>query len=252
MSAQPQTFIPNKQVQLMADRLSIDPADLQNIVINTIMPTGSNVPKATNEQFLSFLAVANEYKLNPMTKEIYAFPSKGGGIQPIVSIDGWLKIINEHPDFDGMKFQDALDDNGKLISVTCQMFRKGRTHPVEVTEYMSECAGKTEPWTRWPARMLRHKATIQCARYAFGFSGIADPDEGERIRSTQTERELNVVPETGEVIWPQENFDKQFPRWEQAIQSGVKTPDEIIAMASSKGSLSKEQIKKIKNIQGAA
>lgn len=251
MTAQ-QAFIPNKQVQLMADRLSIDPADLQNIVINTIMPTGSNAPKATNEQFISFLAVANEYKLNPMTKEIYAFPAKGGGIQPIVSIDGWLKIINEHPDFDGMKFQDALNDKGEIISVTCQMFRKNRSHPVEVTEYMSECAGTSEPWKRWPARMLRHKSAIQCARYAFGFSGISDPDEGERIQSVQKERELNVVPETGEVIWPQENFNKQFPHWKQAIQSGMKTPDEIIAMASSKGSLSKEQIKKIKNIQGAA
>lgn len=33
--------------------------------------------------------------------------------------------------------------------------------------------------------MLRHKATIQAARYAFGFSGIVDPDEAERIASVQ-------------------------------------------------------------------
>jgi hypothetical protein len=26
-------------------------------------------------------------------------------------------------------------------------------------------------------RMLRHKALMQCARYAFGFSGITDEDE---------------------------------------------------------------------------
>jgi len=29
--------------------------------------------------------------------------------------------------------------------------------------------------------MLRHKATIQAARYAFGLSGIIDPDEAERF-----------------------------------------------------------------------
>jgi hypothetical protein len=29
--------------------------------------------------------------------------------------------------------------------------------------------------------MLRHKALIQCARYAFGFSGIIEQDEAERI-----------------------------------------------------------------------
>ena len=30
--------------------------------------------------------------------------------------------------------------------------------------------------------MLRHKALIQAARYAFGLGGIYDPDEGERIK----------------------------------------------------------------------
>jgi hypothetical protein len=29
--------------------------------------------------------------------------------------------------------------------------------------------------------MLRHKAMIQCARVAFGFVGVFDPDEAERI-----------------------------------------------------------------------
>jgi hypothetical protein len=30
--------------------------------------------------------------------------------------------------------------------------------------------------------MLRHKAAIQCGRYAFGLSGIIDPDEAERFQ----------------------------------------------------------------------
>jgi len=34
--------------------------------------------------------------------------------------------------------------------------------------------------------MLRHKATIQAARYAFGFSGIVDQDEAERIAGGNT------------------------------------------------------------------
>jgi RecT family len=54
---------------------------------------------------------------------------------------------------------------------------------VTVTEYLAECWRDSEPWIRWPRRMLRHKALIQCARYAFGFSGIIDQDEYERLRS---------------------------------------------------------------------
>lgn len=157
-----------------------DVAAFSEILAKTIMPSERVRP----EQITSFLMVASQYKLNPVTKEIYAFPNRGG-IQPIVSVDGWLKIINSHPQFDGMEFHDELDENGKLLSVTCRIFRKDRSHPIEMTEYMRECSRSTEPWKQWPNRMLRHKATIQAARYAFGFSGIYEPDEAERIEQAQ-------------------------------------------------------------------
>jgi phage recombination protein Bet len=133
----------------------------------------------SREEFAAFLLVAKEYGLNPMTKELYAFPAKGGGIQPIVSIDGWSRIINDHPMFDGMDFEDVREGDD-LIAVTCRMHRKDRSRSIEATEYMSECRRSTDVWKTWPRRMLRHKAMIQCARYAFGFSGIVDPDECER------------------------------------------------------------------------
>lgn len=171
----------NTALQSVAKRLSVSETELQSIVMKTVMP--SNV-QVSNEQFVSFMAVANEYKLNPLVKEIYAFPAKGGGIQPIVSIDGWLRIINSHQEFNGMTFKDVLDDKGNLVAVTCSIYKKGIEHPVQVTEYMSECKRNTDPWKQWPARMLRHKAAIQGGRYAFGISGIIDPDEAERYQDT--------------------------------------------------------------------
>lgn len=162
----------------MAKKLDLQADDFENVIKKTIFPAGKSV---TNEQFVTFLSVASQYDLNPLTKEIYAFPAKGGGIQPIVSIDGWLKIINNHPQFDGVEFIDNLID-GQLFSVTCRIHRKDRKHPIEVTEYLSECQRNTEPWQKWPNRMLRHKALIQGGRYAFGFSGIIDEDEAERYK----------------------------------------------------------------------
>lgn len=155
------------------------------VLAKSIIPNG-----AKPEEIVTFMAIAKQYRLNPITKEIYAF-AKGGGVQPIVSIDGWLKIINSHPQFNGMEFSDHLAADGSLQSVTCRIFRKDRDHPVEVTEYMSECRRDTAPWNQWPSRMLRHKATIQAARYAFGFSGIVDPDEAER--NVQTGGAAEVV-----------------------------------------------------------
>jgi hypothetical protein len=123
--------------------------------------------------------VANTYNLNPILKEVYAFPSKGGAVVPIVGVDGWIKIMNSHPQFDGIEFEETND------ACTARIYRKDRAHPISATEWLAECVGTTEPWKRWPRRMLRHKAMIQCARLAFGFAGIYDEDEGRRIAEAQ-------------------------------------------------------------------
>lgn len=174
---EPGTQIARKSVTYdMAERFGMEPAAFEQTMRATVFPGAG-----TKEQFAAFLMVAREHNLNPVTREIYAFPAKGGGIIPVVSIDGWIRIINEQPAMDGLTFTDLRDDDGKLLAITCSVHRKDRSHPIMVTEYMSECSRATDTWKQWPARMLRHKATIQAARYAFGFAGIYDQDEAERM-----------------------------------------------------------------------
>lgn len=168
-------------VATMAAQYGMGTKDFYDTLLKTAMPSAS----ASKEQVAAFLMVAQKYQLNPFAREIYAFPGKAGGIQPIVGIDGWMTLANRQPQFDGITFVDHTNDTGKLISITAQVHRKDRQHPVEVTEYMSECARSTDPWKQWPARMLRHKATIQAIRYAFGFSGIMDPDDAERMQDSR-------------------------------------------------------------------
>lgn len=130
----------------------------------------------TNEQLMALCIVAQQYNLNPWTKEIYAFPDRSG-IVPVVGVDGWSRIINEHPQCNGIQFTEA--DDGSWIE--CTIHRKDRQFPTAVREYMAEVKRDTQPWKSHPRRMLRHKALIQCARIAFGFGGIYDQDEAERI-----------------------------------------------------------------------
>lgn len=160
----------------MAAARKLDPAKYWESVKYTVF-SGD----ATDAEMLAFMTVCDHYGLEPFRGEIYAFRKKGGGIQPIVSIDGWSSIINRNPQFDGMSFEMDVDQDGKINSVTCTMYRKDRNHPTSITEFYRECNRPTEPWKQWPARMLRHKAMIQCARIAFGLSGISDPDEAERM-----------------------------------------------------------------------
>lgn len=220
----------------MGERLSIDPAELQSVVMATVMPSDR---KVSNEQVVAFLAVANAYGLDPLKKEIYAFPAKGGAIQPIVSIDGWLSIINAHPQYDGAELAENHDEQGRLVSVTCKIQRKDRTHPTVVTEYLEECKQGTEPWRQRPRRMLRHKALIQCARYAFGLGGIMEEDEARDI-----EREVAPAPAPSRAEpepYPEADFLTNLPKWQKVIEGRRKTPEEIIAMVESKGPLSDEQ-----------
>jgi len=159
-------------VARMADRFGVDADKMMGTLKATAFKTSAQI---SNEQMMALLIVAEQHGLNPWTKEIYAFPDKGG-IVPVVGVDGWARIINDHAQFDGMDF--AQDDE----SCTCTIHRKDRAHPIRVTEYMSECKRpNVGPWQSHPRRMLRHKAMIQCARLAFGFSGIYDEDEAQRI-----------------------------------------------------------------------
>lgn len=170
----------------LATHYGMDTIAFERVVMQTLMPSGQ---APSREHVAAFLLVAKEHGLNPFTREIFAFPAKGA-IQAVVSVDGWMKLINSHPDFDGMTFADTPDSEGKLLAITCRMYRKGRTHPVEVTEYMAECRRGTDTWKQWPSRMLRHKAAIQAARYAFSFAGIMEPDEAERMNDVAS----NYVP----------------------------------------------------------
>jgi phage recombination protein Bet len=162
----------------MADRFGVDP----NEMMTTLKATAFK-GQVSDAQMQALLIVADQYGLNPWTKEIYAFPDKGG-IVPVVGVDGWSRIINENNQFDGMDFEQDAE------SCTCIIYRKDRNHPIKVTEWISECRRETAPWKSHPKRMLRHKAMIQCARLAFGYTGIYDEDEAQRI----VEKDVTPAP----------------------------------------------------------
>lgn len=175
-----------RKVSLLAklgERYSVEPEKMMSTLKATAFKVQNG--EVSNEQMMALLIVADQYGLNPWTKEIYAFPDQRNGIVPVVGVDGWSRIINSHPEFDGMSFTQDEE------SCTCIIYRKDRSHPIEVTEYLIECIRpNVAPWKTHPKRMLRHKAMIQCSRLAFGFAGIYDQDEAERI----VEREINPAP----------------------------------------------------------
>lgn len=172
-------------------------------LVETLKATAFNTSTGISDaQMSALILVAQAHKLNPFTKEIYAFP-QNNGIVPVVSVDGWLKIINQHPQMDGLEFEHAPDGSW----CTAIIWRKDRSRPTKATEFLAETARQTETWRKYPQRMLRHKAVIQAARMAFGFAGFYDPDEAEKIKEGDQEgfqertRKVRDISElTGEVL----------------------------------------------------
>ena len=220
--------------------------------------------EVTNAQMTALMVVANQYGLNPWTKEIYAFPDKNNGIVPVVGVDGWARIINDNPQFDGMDFAQSDEmvrmpgaNSDAPAWIECAMYRKDRTRPVIIREYLDEVyrepfKGKfglvTGPWQTHPKRFLRHKAMIQCARMAFGYGGIFDQDEAERIvekdmgaAEVVSSRPAQAAAPAALPDYSQSAFADNLPKWSAAINGGKLTAEEVITRASTKGVLSEAQ-----------
>ena len=221
--------------------------------------------EVSDAQMTALLVVANQYGLNPWTKEIYAFPDKNNGIVPVVGVDGWSRIINSHPQFDGIEFHHADEfvtmPGAKPAPewIECHIHRKDRSRPVVVREYLDEVyrapfKGKygdvTGPWQTHTKRFLRHKAMIQCARLAFGYGGIYDQDEAERIVEATEPKHMGpaeVVPPAPPAHYPEDAFEKNVDAWAKTISSGKMTEERLVAMVSTKGAITEEQRAELRN-----
>lgn len=180
---------PKSALHALASTLKSDPAELA-----TTLKAGA-FKGASDAEFQALLITANEYGLNPMLKEFYAFPAKGGGIVPLIGIDGWIAIMNRQPNLDG--FECVVSPDG--AEATATIYLKDRSHPVRVTEYLDECRRPTDPWKTMPKRMLRNRATAQCVRMAFGISGVMEADEGEAFAKGEMR---NITPVREAIIDP--------------------------------------------------
>jgi len=186
-------------VAKFASKFGVEPNKMIGTLKATAFRQNGRDEEVTNEQMMALLVVADQYNLNPWTREIFAFNDRSRGVVPIVSVDGWSRIINEHSALDGVEFTYG-PASGKHKDapewIECSIYRKDRSRPTVIREFLAECYRDTGPWNSHPSRMLRWKSLIQASRVAFGFSGIYDQDEAERIIERDITPEVVVETKT--------------------------------------------------------
>ena len=145
------------------------------------------------------------------------------------------------------KFEETFDEQAMVATAVVK--RKGHNEVIatfsQVDAVKAGLWTKAGPWTQYPKRMLQMRARGFAARDVF-----ADVLKGLSVAEEQLDiAEKDVTPiysapieETGEIAYyPSESFDKNFPKWEQAILNNRKTANEVIAMIESKGALTEDQ-----------
>lgn len=201
MTSEPENQILKLAQQPIVDQMSRQIGVDGMMLLHTMQ---TMLPKGTSfATLMTCVSVASDLGLNPMTKQIYFMPTKGGAIQPIVSVDGWIAIANRHDDFDGWgEFVPKFKEDGTtLFSMTGTMHHKTREKPTIITEYFDECAKGGGPvWKTHPMRMMRNRTINQLVRVALGISGVMDPDEFQQWQEQETIDITPADPRNGEQL----------------------------------------------------
>jgi hypothetical protein len=148
-----------KELGRAATGLGIDEAELKAWV-----DLQMEVPAKT---ILTLLRMMQTLGLDPLFEEIGFTQYDDGQWQVFITIEGCSKLLNQHPQFNGLVFNqaDTLID-GVPEWIECAIYRKDRTVPTTVREYLTEVRGENSIWQKMPRRMLRHRALQQCVRLA--------------------------------------------------------------------------------------
>ena len=149
----------DKELARAAAGLGIDEGELKAWIDLQI-----DVPAKT---ILTLLRMMQSLHLDPLCDEIGFTQYDDGQWQVFITIEGCSKLLNQHPQFNGLVFTqaDTLID-GVPEWMECTIYRKDRTVPTTVREYLTEVRGENPIWQKMPRRMLRHRALQQCVRLA--------------------------------------------------------------------------------------
>ena len=104
-----------------ADRMGVAPEQLYSTLLKVIFKRSEGVRE---EELLAFLLVCEKYGLDPFLKEIYPTLTQKQGLLPVVSVDGWLRLLHRQDDFDGLSIE--YSDEKTTVELVDQRGGNGR------------------------------------------------------------------------------------------------------------------------------
>jgi phage recombination protein Bet len=151
-------------------------------MINTLKDTVCK--GATNAQFRMFAEVCKATGLSPWLREIWFVP----GVGVMAGRDGYLRVANEHPMFDGMETKVERDAQSKPVKATCSVYRKDRSHPITCEAYYNEYKKSGNVWQTYPSAMISKVAEVLALKRSFSINGVVTEEEIGEQEPTRAEK----------------------------------------------------------------
>ena len=151
-------------------------------MINTLKDTVCK--GATNAQFRMFAEVCKATGLSPWLKEIWFVP----GVGVMAGRDGYLRVANENPMFDGMETKVERDAQSKPVKATCSVWRKDRSHPITCEAYFNEYKKAGNVWQTYPSAMISKVAEVLALKRSFSINGVVTEEEMGEKEPTRAEK----------------------------------------------------------------
>jgi phage recombination protein Bet len=146
-------------------------------------------PKASDQEIVVFLKMAQSLNLNPWAREIYLIKwSPDEPASYVIAEESYLKAAEQDPQYDGHEagiiVRDAAgtmqhiegsfyDESLELVGGWAKVYRKDRKRPFYIAVNFKECAKMTRKgelnkfWDSMPATMIRKVPLARALREAF-------------------------------------------------------------------------------------
>lgn len=268
----------NALVKKEGGALALPEAELLQVLQSSLYPGAS---PASIKMAIGYCKAAG---LDPMQKPVHLVPmwdSKAGQMRDVVMPGVGLYRTQaartgcagiSEPDF-GPDKTETIGGVEVTFPTWCRVTVKRRQANGSVDEFTARefwienyavKGGKEKSiapnamWMKRPYGQLAKCAEAQALRKAFPEVGSAPTAEEMEGKSFDHDDAATFsappppAPPAPPPIWPDDKFDEQHARWAKAVSAGLKSVDDIMALARSKGELTQAQTDRINALKPPA
>lgn len=200
----------------------------------------------TDEDYTRFAALCKQHKLNPFTREahivVVTSPSGVSRASIMIGKDGYFKMADTNPDYDGMEDGVVVQDKDGniqylegcfvppgsiLLAGWAKAYSKRKSHPKKSVCSLTEYKGSDKSlWGTKPATMINKVAKCSALRDLFPqtFNGTYDETEINNIKNEMLELEGTKETSATSTQAPVETTTEEMPALKDALEFVISNP----------------------------